>query len=95
MDEVMVSNDTNQPVNQLVVHASEYFLILDLPPNATVKLSAHPQSGLSWISCEGKVSSGRAIPFDGVNFLPRDNSDSHVSRHYCISIRGDGVLIQS
>lgn len=95
IDEVVVSNDTNQPINQLVVNASEYFLILDLPPKSSVKLSAYPQSWLSWVSCKGSFASGKSIPFDGVNFFIRDNRESHVSQHYCISIREDELLIQS
>jgi hypothetical protein len=94
-DEVVVSNDTNRPINQLVVNANEHFLILDLQPKSSVKLSAYPQSWLSWVSCKGSFASGKSIPFDGVNFFIRDNRESHVSQHYCISIRDDELLIQS
>ena len=95
IDEVSISNDTNQPINQLVVNASDYFLILDLQPKASVKVPADHQPWLSWLSCGGSFSSGKPIPFDGVNFFIGDNQESHVSQHYCISIRDNGVLIQS
>jgi hypothetical protein len=95
LDEVNVFNDTSQPVDHLLIKSSDFFLVLDLQPKTAVRLFPNPQSWLSWISCEGRFGSGKPIPFEGVNFFIRDDRDSHVSQHYCVSIGDNGVLIQS
>jgi hypothetical protein len=95
MDEVTVTNETNQSINYLVVEANEKFLILDIQPQSSVKFLAYPQSWLNWISGEGKFSSGKAIPFVGKNFRIGDDRESHVPKHYCVSIKDNEMLIQS
>ena len=47
MDEVVILNNTNQPIGYLLVNAVERLLILDLQPNEKVKLSTIPQSWAS------------------------------------------------
>jgi hypothetical protein len=95
LDEVIVFNGTALPVDELRIKAGDLFLILDLEPKAATTFSVDPQSWLSWIACEGSLGPGRRIPYRGVNFFIRDNHDTHVPQHYCVSIRDDGVVIQS
>ncbi len=95
MDEIIVFNETNQHIDYLIVEASEDFLIVDLQPGASVKLLAFPQSWLSWASCHGSFASGKIIGWNGVNFSIHDNHENHLPHHYCLTVRDDGVSIQS
>ncbi len=95
LDEVTVFNDTNLSVDELRINSGDLFLILDLQPKAATTFSAHPQSWLSWIACEGSLGPDKRIPYGGVNFFIRDNNDTHVAQHYCVAIRDNGVVIQS
>lgn len=94
-DEVTISNDSNQAIDYLIVHAVEQFLILDFQSQASVKITSIPQPWLPWISCEGRFSSGKVITPNGVNFLLHETGENHTPQHYFISIRDDETLIQS
>jgi hypothetical protein len=95
MDEVVVLNNTNQPIGYLLVNAGERFLILDLQPNEKVKLSTTPQSWASWISCGGNFQVSKKKFYSGVNFSIHDGNENHVSQHYFVTVKDDEVLIQS
>jgi hypothetical protein len=95
LDEVTVFNDSSRVVGELRLESRDIFLILDLQPNQTMKLTASPQSWLSWLSCVGKFASGQSIPFHGANFPLHDNDETHAAQHYCVAITDAGVTIQN
>ena len=67
-DSLIVSNDSNQPINYLRIQSADLFLLFDLAPKSNVRLSAYPQTWLSWITVEGEFRSGELIQRNGSNF---------------------------
>ena len=67
-DTLILSNNTNKQIRYLRVQAVDLFLVFDLKPKSQMKLSAYPQTWLSWITVEGKFDGGERISKQGTNF---------------------------
>ncbi|HKZ77011.1 MAG TPA: hypothetical protein VJ124_01720 [Pyrinomonadaceae bacterium] len=67
-DTLNVANNTSKCIKFLRVQSSDLFLLFDLKPQARARLSASPQTWLSWITAEGEFEDAQSISKLGVNF---------------------------
>jgi hypothetical protein len=99
-DVLLIRNDSANTLSYLTVSggSGEWFYILNLAPQASLKLNALPQQGggdfssSSWISASGQFING-GIVFDGKNF--RIPSYAEGPGCYCLSVKEDGITIVS
>jgi len=92
-DSLVVSNNTDKTIKFLRIDARDMFLLFDMQPHSTVKLSASHQGWISWVTCEGEFADGERIAWDGINFFHKDELGK--SLQYCVSIRGSAPQIAS
>jgi hypothetical protein len=96
-DVLFVRNDSKSAISYLYVNgeANERFFILNLEPQATLKLYGRPQwkrRDSSWISASGQFTSGGKV-YGGKNFrFPRSVKGPGC---YCLSAKEDGIAIVS
>jgi hypothetical protein len=96
-DVLFVRNDSTKTISYLYVNgeANERFFILNLAPQASLKLHARPQwkrGDVSWIEVSGQFING-GIVYDGKNFrFPRSAKGPGC---YCLSVKEDGITIVS
>lgn len=92
-DQLVVSNNSGKAIKFLKIYAMDMFLIFDMQPNSTLKISASHQSWASWIKSEGEFIDGQPISGNGVNFLLKNGLDKPF--RYCISISENGLKIEN
>lgn len=94
-----IRNDSANTLSYLIVSggSGEWFYILNLAPQASLKLNALPQRGggyssLGWISADGQFINGGEFSV-GTNFrIPPHAKDPGC---YCLSVKEDAVTIVS
>jgi hypothetical protein len=98
-DVLLIRNDSANTLSYLIVSggSGEWFYILNLAPQASLKLNAlsqqseGPYSSSSWISADGQFINGGMVS-DGKDF----RSPSYAGPGcYCISVKEDGITIVS
>ena len=92
-DAILISNDTDKVIRYLKINANDMFLVFDMQPHSSLRLSASHQSWLSWIACEGEFMDGQSISQNGVNFFHQNKLK--IPLQYCVSINDTGLKIQS
>lgn len=92
-DTLILSNNTNKQIRYLRVQAVDLFLLFDLKPKSHTKLSAYPQTSLSWITAEGEFDGGDIISKQGTNFSIE--SEIKGPFQYEITVNEDGLRIES
>ena len=99
-DVLLIRNDSANTLSYFIVSggSGEWFYILNLAPQASLKLNALPQqwggaySSSSWISADGQFINGVMVS-DGKNFRIPPYAKSPVC--YCFSVKEDGITIVS
>ncbi len=91
-DVLLISNDTDKTIKYLEVKARDMFLIFDLQPNSTLKLSSTHQSWSYGIWIEGEFEDGRNFEY-GTGFTHRDKLNKPL-RH-CLSVNYSFVKMES
>src|SRR5688572_4121716 len=92
-DTLLIANKTNKAIKYLRVSAEDLFLVFDIQPGSTSRLSPSHQSWQSWVDCNGEFEDGRRIRCDGVNFSHHDKSNEPL--RYRISVTDGRVAIES
>jgi hypothetical protein len=92
-DTLLVSNDTDKAIKYLKIYAKDMFLVFDMQPKSSLRLSFSHQPEGSWIDCEGAFEDGQRIEDNGVGFSRNDKLDEPM--HYCMSIDYSRVKIES
>jgi hypothetical protein len=96
-DVLFVRNDSKSAISYLYVNgeANERFFILNLEPQAFMKLYARPQwkrGDSSWISANGRFIDGGKV-YSGKNFrIPRSAKGQG---RYCLSVKENAITIVS
>ena len=93
-DRVLVVNEAEADIRFLQVKAGDLFILLDLVPGAAIELQATPQrpmGDLSWISVEGELADGTALPQRGVSFVLSDRRE--LRHQYRIVVREEGAEV--
>jgi len=96
-DVLFVRNDSASALSYLIVsgEANERLFILNLEPQASLKLYARPQylrADSSWISASGQFINGEKV-YHGLNF--RMPHSAKGPGRYCLSVKEDGISITS
>ena len=92
-DTLNVTNNASKAIKFLRLQSTELFLLFDLKSQARAKLSASPQTWLSWIAVEGEFEDGTSIPRKGINFKIDPSLKGPFT--YEIAISDDGPTISS
>ena len=92
-DTLLIANKTNKAIKYLRVSAKDLFLVFDIQPGSTSRLSPSRQSWQAWVDCDGEFEDGRRIRCDGVNFSHHDRSNEPLT--YCMSVTDGRVAIES
>ena len=99
-DILLIRNDSANTLSYLIVSgdSGEWFYILNLAPQASLKLNALPQQrgsdypSSSWISASGQFVNGGVV-FDGKDFRIPPHEEGPGC--YCFSVKEDGITIVS
>jgi hypothetical protein len=67
-DTLILSNNTDKWIRYVRVQSVDLFLIFDVKPKSQTKLTAYPQTWLSWLTVEGEFVDGNIISKNGTNF---------------------------
>lgn len=92
-DTMLIFNETGKTIRYFRINSKDMFLVFDMQPNSTIKLSPSSQSGLSWVTCEGEFEDGQHITCNGVNFSHEDKENEPLK--YCVSVDYSRVKIES
>lgn len=97
-DEVLIRNNATKAVTYLSINTgSDMFLLFDLQPDVTTKLSIQPQTDqeadMSWIGYGGQFADGKQIKASGLNF--KIQGKYHSQGHYCVTIKDNEVIVRS
>lgn len=92
-DTLLISNDTDKVIKYLKINAKDMFLVFDMRPKSSLRLSFSHQPGGSWIDCEGVFEDGQRIGGNGVGFTRNGKLDEPV--RYCMSVDHGRVKIGS
>jgi hypothetical protein len=96
---LLILNDSAKTLSYLIVSGAlgEWFYILNLAPQASLKLNALPEwggdhSSLDWVSAVGQFINGGKVS-DGMKFrIPPYSKDLGC---YCLSVKEDAITIVS
>jgi hypothetical protein len=96
---LLIRNDSANTLSYLILSggSGEWFYILNLAPQASLKLNALPEwgggySSLDWVSAYGQFINGGKVS-DGKNFrIPPYSKDLGC---YCLSVKDDAITIVS
>ncbi|HEY9286213.1 MAG TPA: hypothetical protein VIP46_22365 [Pyrinomonadaceae bacterium] len=91
-DILLISNDTGKAIKYLRIKLEDMFLVFDMQPHSTLKLSSTHQSWSSGVGVEGEFEDGQRIGY-GAGF-PHYNKVNEPLR-YCVSINDSYVKIES
>ncbi len=91
-DILLISNDTDKTIKYLEVKARDMFLVFDLQPNSTLRLSSTHQSWNYSIGIEGEFEDGRNIEY-GTGFTHDDKLNKHLC--HCLSVDYSSVKMES
>jgi hypothetical protein len=99
-DVLLIRNDSANTLSYLIVSggSGEWFYILNLAPQASLKLNALPQQwgrdfpSSIWVSADGQFINGGKVS-DGKDF--RIPSYTEGPGYYCFSVKEDGITIVS
>lgn len=91
-DTLLISNDTGNAIKYLRIKLKDMFLVFDMQPHSTLKLSSTHQSWSSGVWVEGEFEDGQHIDY-GAGF-PHHNKVNEPLR-YCVSINPNHVKIES
>ena len=92
-DTLLISNDTGKVIRYLKIYAKDMFLVFDVQPKSSHRLSFSHQYEGSWIDCEGEFDDGQRIEASGVSFSRSDKLNEPM--RYCMSIGDSRVKIES
>jgi hypothetical protein len=92
-DTLLILNNTDKVIRYLKINAKDMFLVFDMQPHSSLRLSTSHQSWLGWIACEGEFVDGQPISWDGVNFFHQDKLN--VPLQYCVAISEGEIKIES
>lgn len=91
---LLVKNDTGSGLTFLAVKAgSDFFLLLDLPPESVTSLEFKMNPWLDWIEVTGQRARGGESFWEGMNFRTKEFEGS--SARFEVSVGTDYVKIQS
>lgn len=93
LDSLVISNNTNKTVKYLKIRVLDMFLIFDIEPNSSIKLTVPHYRWQSWVVGEGEFEDGERISGNGVNFFHKDKLKEPL--RYCISINNNVLRIES
>jgi len=91
-DVLTISNDTDKTIKYLEVNARDMFLIFDLTPKSTLRLSSTHQSWSYGVWIRGEFEDGQNIEY-GTDYTHRDKLNKPL-RH-CLSVNYGYVKIES
>jgi hypothetical protein len=93
-DVLLISNDSANTLSYLIVSggSGEWFYILNLASQASLKLYALPQGEQSWIEANGQFINGGTVS-DGKNF--RNWFYANGPGCYCLSVKEGAITIVS
>jgi hypothetical protein len=91
-DTLLISNDTDKAIKYLTVKLKDMFLVVEMQPHSTLKLSSTHQSWSSRVRVSGEFEDGQRIDY-GAGF-PHHNTVNEPLR-YCVSINPNDVTIES
>ncbi|HEX6190495.1 MAG TPA: hypothetical protein VFZ40_20750 [Pyrinomonadaceae bacterium] len=91
-DTLFISNRTDKVIKYLKVKGREMFLVFEIQPRSSLKLSASHQPYAGWVESEGEFIDGQPIRWNGVNFATDRVS---LPLQFCVSITDTGVEIES
>jgi hypothetical protein len=90
-DVLLISNETDKAIKHLRIYAQDMFLIFDIQPRSTLKLSfSHPY--VNGVSGEGEFDDGQRIWYGATFPLEKELNEP---LRYCMSINYNYVKIES
>lgn len=88
-DTLLISNETDRAISHLEVKAKDLFLIFDIPPHTTMKLSSSHQTEGTGFWTQGAFDDGKAFS-NGASFCA---AESNEPLQYRLSVNQAGIRI--